>query len=93
MRKLLSLLLKISISGIFLYIVIKKIDFKLLSETFKNSNIIFVLIGLFILIITSFLIAFRYFLIVNIYLGEKKPVFYIWKLTMIGLFFNMFLPT
>ncbi|HOV22057.1 MAG TPA: lysylphosphatidylglycerol synthase transmembrane domain-containing protein [bacterium] len=93
MKKVISLLLKISISGIFLFIVLKKINLSLLSEIFKNSNNFLVLTGLFIFIGTSFLIAFRYFLIVNIYLGKKKPVMYIWKLTMIGLFFNMFLPT
>jgi len=92
-KKAISFLIKIVISGTFLFLVIKKIDFHQLLNIFKNSNIYLISIGLLILIGISFLLALRWFLIVKIYLKNKTSLFYIWKLTMIGLFFNIFLPT
>jgi len=92
-KKAISILIKTVISGIFLFLVIKKIDFRQLLDIFKNSNIYLVSIGLLVFIGISFLLAFRWFLILKIYLKNKTSLFYIWKLTMIGLFFNIFLPT
>jgi len=92
-KKAISFLIKIVTSGTFLFLVIKKIDFPQLLNILKNSNIYLVSIGLLIFIGISFLLALRWFLIVGIYLKNKTSLFYIWKLTMIGLFFNIFLPT
>ena len=92
-KKAISFLIKTVISGTFLFLVIKKIDFPKLLNIFKNSNIFLVSTGLLIFIGISFLLALRWSLIVRIYLKNKTSLFYIWKLTMIGLFFNVFLPT
>jgi len=93
MKKNVSTLIKILISGFFLFIVLKKINFQNLTYILKNSNIFLISLSLLILIGDSFFLALRWFLILEIYLKEKKSILYIWKLTMIGLFFNMFLPT
>jgi len=92
-KNLLVNLIKIFVSGIFLFLVIKKIDFPLLKETLKNSQIFILFFSFLFLIGVSVLLALRWYLILKIYLKEKNSLFYIWKLTMIGLFFNMLLPT
>jgi len=92
-KNLLVNLIKIFVSGIFLFLVIKKIDFSLLKETLKNSEIFILFFSFLFLIGVSVLLALRWYLILKIYLKEKNSLFYIWKLTMVGLFFNMLLPT
>lgn len=92
-KKLITTLIKIVVSGLFLFFIFKKVDFSLLFEIFKNSNILLLTAGLIIFVGISFFLAFRWYIIVKIYLKEKKSLFFIWKLTMIGLFFNIFLPT
>lgn len=86
-------LLKIGVSFFFLYIIFKKIDLYEIGKTVKNSNLPLLLFSYFLIFILNFLLAFRFKLILEIYFKKKINTFFVFNLTMIGLFFNNFLPS
>ena len=92
MKNISSIILKILISGLFLLIVFKKIEFNSFYNIFKSIYIPLVIISFLIIICLTFLLSLRWFAIVKDEF-EKGSFFLFWKLTMIGMFFNIFLPT
>jgi len=93
-KKNLQLLLKIIISATFLFLVFRKIDFHMLYETVKGCYLPLAVISLVIAILLSFLLSSRWLVLLK---GQSKSdkirYFNIWKLTMVGVLFNNFLPT
>ncbi|MCL5408909.1 MAG: flippase-like domain-containing protein [Candidatus Omnitrophica bacterium] len=91
-KNLLNIFIKIIISGLFLFIVFREINIHLLFEVLKNSSKSILISVILLNILLTFLLALRWHTIIKIS-DKKSRYFYIWKITMIGLFFNLFLPT
>ncbi len=85
-------LIKIFISALFLFIVFRKINIHLILNILKHSSKPIIIFIILLNILLTFLLALRWQTILKIF--DKKSTYpYIWKITMIGLFFNLFLPT
>ncbi len=93
MRNKISLLIKIVISGLFLFIVLKKIDISSLGKVIKSCYLPVALLGIIFTLLISFLLSLRWFILMKGEFGKEIHYWDIWKFTMIGLFFNNFLPT
>ncbi len=93
-KKILQLLLKIFISTAFLFLVFRKIDFHMLYETLKGCYLPLALTALLITVLLSFLLSLRWMLLLKSQSKSERIRFLsIWKLTMVGMLFNNFLPT
>ncbi|HOL22287.1 MAG TPA: lysylphosphatidylglycerol synthase transmembrane domain-containing protein [bacterium] len=87
-------LLKVSISIFFLYLVFRKIDLSLLYTTLKGCYIPLAVLSLLIAVLLSFPLAFRWYLFLKGQVkADKIRYINIWKLNMVGMLFNNFLPT
>ena len=86
-------IVRILISVFFIYLILQKVNFKKISEIIKNANYLPLIFAFIIIFSINFLLALRFKYILEIYFKKKLSYFLIWKLTMIGLFFNNFLPT
>lgn len=84
---------RIFISVFFIYLIFRQINFLNVFEILKNVNFFLFLITFILIFSINFLLALRFKYILEIYFKEKLSFFLVWKLTMIGLFFNNFLPT
>lgn len=86
-------LIRIFVSLFFIFLIIRKTDFKLIYGILKNADL-FLLFPSFILIfLINLPLALRFKYILEIYFKKNLPFPLIFKLTMIGIFFNNFLPT
>lgn len=86
-------LIRIFVSLFFIFLIIRKTDFKLIYGIIKNADL-FLLFPSFILIfLINLPLALRFKYILEIYFKKNLPFPLIFKLTMIGIFFNNFLPT
>ena len=87
-------LVRTLISALFLYIVFRMIDFHLLYTILKGCYIPLAVLSLLIAVILSFPLTLRWYLLLK---GQVKSdrIGYInlWKLNMVGMLFNNFLPT
>ncbi|HOM27250.1 MAG TPA: lysylphosphatidylglycerol synthase transmembrane domain-containing protein, partial [bacterium] len=86
-------IVRILISVFFIYLILQKVNFKKISEIIKNANYLPLIFAFITIFSINFLLALRFKYILEIYFKKKLSYFLIWKLTMIGLFFNNFLPT
>ncbi len=94
MKKNLQLLIKILISFTFLFLVFRKIDTSMLLETLRGCYLPIALFALTILVLLSFLLALRWFVLLKNHIrSDKLGYMNLWKLTMVGILFNNFLPT
>ncbi|MGC8977049.1 MAG: lysylphosphatidylglycerol synthase transmembrane domain-containing protein [Candidatus Ratteibacteria bacterium] len=86
-------ILRSFISIFFIYLILRKINLKELCEVIKNVNLFFLFSAYFMIFLINIPLSLRFKYIIEIFF--KKPVsnFFIWKITMIGQFFNNFLPT
>lgn len=85
--------IKVLISLLFIYLILKKIDLKEVIKIIKNADLFFLIFAYILILINNYLLALRFKCIVEIYFKKNLSSFFIFKLTMIGLFFNNFLPT
>lgn len=86
-------LFKAFISIFFLYIVLRMIDFHKLSEILKGCYIPLAVLSLLIAVVLSFPLTFRWYLLLKGQVSEKISYINLWKLSMVGILFNNFLPT
>jgi len=94
MKRMLAPALKIIISSGFLFLVLKKVDLKFLLTIFKSADLSLLFLAyLLILSLTLFLACRWYLLLQAVRENYIFPFFLIWQMTMVGLFFNIFLPT
>jgi len=92
-KKIIFSSIKILISLLFLYLIIKKINLRETVEIVKNAYLPFLIFAYILILIDNYFLALRFKYILQIYFKKKLSNFFIFKLTMIGLFFNNFLPT
>ncbi len=94
MKKKLSLFLKLSISGAFLYLLLSRIDLSGLFDALGEVYLPLAFLSIAIGVSLSALLALRWFLLLRPLLAPSERRFSgILRLTMIGLFFNNFLPS
>lgn len=93
MRNKISLIVKVFISGVFLFIVLRKIEIASLGKTIKSCYLPLAISGIILALLLSFLLSLRWFILIKGNFGKEINYWEIWKFTMIGLFFNNFLPT
>ncbi|MFN4226850.1 MAG: lysylphosphatidylglycerol synthase transmembrane domain-containing protein [Candidatus Ratteibacteria bacterium] len=85
--------IRIFISVFFIYIILKNFNFKETFQIIKSANFFLLSFAYLLIFFINFLLALRFKYILEIYFKKKLSIFLIWKITMIGLFFNNFLPT
>lgn len=94
MKKTLPTVLKVIVSFAFLWLVIRKIDFQPVRQVLARAYLPLILIGFLLNLGVTLLLAWRWLVLVREHLSGVRPSLkQFWRLTMIGLFFNMFLPT
>ncbi|MCL5674462.1 MAG: flippase-like domain-containing protein [Candidatus Omnitrophica bacterium] len=91
-KNLLNIFIKIFISGLFLFIVFREINIHLLLNVLKHSSKPIIVFMFLLNVLLTFLLASRWHAILKVF-DKKSGYPYVWKLTMLGLFFNLFLPT
>ena len=90
-RKTLTTILKLVISALLIYFIFTKINFSDVMGTLKKSNSIYLILALFLFLISKILASFRlnsYFHQLKIPLTQKSNL----KLYLLGMFYNLFLP-
>lgn len=93
MKKNLFFLLRIAITGIFVYFAFKRIDFKNVYQILRSTKIAFLISAYLLIILINFFLALRFKFIIEIFFEKNLSYFRVFKLTMIGILFNFFLPT
>ena len=93
-KKTLQLLLRVIVSATFLFLVFRKIDFRMLYVTVRGCYLPLAVVSIAIAVLLSFLLSARWLVLLKGQTNSGRIRFLsIWKLTMIGQFFNNFLPT
>ncbi|MCM8771736.1 MAG: flippase-like domain-containing protein [Candidatus Omnitrophica bacterium] len=94
MRKnILFTFLRFFVSFLFIYLILRKINFDEVGQVLKNVDLFSLSITFLFIFFINIPLALRFKYILEIYFKETLSLLLIWKLTMIGLFFNNFLPT
>ncbi|HYK77407.1 MAG TPA: lysylphosphatidylglycerol synthase transmembrane domain-containing protein [Daejeonella sp.] len=86
-----KLLLKLLVTGLSLYLVFKKVKFSDLEEAFSKANPLFLFIAFVCFVISQIISSSRlnsFFKGINLHLSEL----YNFKLYLLGMFYNLFLP-
>lgn len=92
MKKFLGIILKVSISLFFIYLVIKKIEFSQFLYILKNVSPEILIWMLLLNYLVTFFIGLRWYFVLDDFKNEIT-FFNVWKLSLIGLYFNVLLPT
>jgi len=88
---ILKTLLKISITGLSLYLVSRKVEFNDLKDAFEKSNPIFLFLAFIAFVISQLISSSR----LNTFfkgIGLKISETYNFKIYLLGMFYNLFLP-
>ncbi|MFA6944432.1 MAG: lysylphosphatidylglycerol synthase transmembrane domain-containing protein [Pedobacter sp.] len=86
-----KILLKISITGLSLYLVSKKVEFNDLKDAFNKSNPMFLFLAFIAFVISQIISSSR----LNTFfkgIGLKISETYNFKIYLLGMFYNLFLP-
>ena len=86
-----KLLLKISITGLSLYLVSLKVEFNDLKQAFNQSNPLFLILAFFAFVGSQIISSSR----LNTFfkgIGLNIPELYNFKIYLLGMFYNLFLP-
>jgi uncharacterized membrane protein YbhN (UPF0104 family) len=89
--KLVKLLLKLSITGLSLYLVSRKVEVKDLKDAFSESNPLFLFFAFLAFVISQIISASR----LNTFfkgIGLNISAVYNFKIYLLGMFYNLFLP-
>ncbi|WP_411272852.1 lysylphosphatidylglycerol synthase transmembrane domain-containing protein [Daejeonella sp.] len=89
--KIVKLLLKISITGLSLYLVSRKVEVKDLKDAFSESNPLYLFFALIAFVISQIISASR----LNTFfkgIGLDISPVYNFKIYLLGMFYNLFLP-
>src|SRR6476660_4239953 len=89
--KFFKLLLKLSISGLSLYLVSRKVEVKDLKDAFSESNPLFLFFAFVAFVISQIISASR----LNSFfrgIGLNISALYNFKIYLLGMFYNLFLP-
>lgn len=88
MKRILSLVLKLSLSGILLYIFFSQVDIQSVIKTVKQTDLLLFVLGFFLYLSTVFISARRW----SLFLPQSLRYSKLLSLYFIGSFFNTFLP-
>ncbi len=91
LKKKIQTLLKLVLTGLALYLVFRKIDTGELLELLKAANFIWFVPAILLFVFSKVATAFRlnlYFRNIGLVISELQN----WKLYLIGMFYNLFLP-
>ena len=91
LKKILNLILKLLVTSLAIFIVLRKIDLTELWYHVRSIRLIYVSIALLVLALSKVLEAFRlniFFRVKDVILSEKQNI----KLYFLGMFYNLFLP-
>ncbi len=91
LRKRLLTVLKIVISGLLIYFIFTKINFKDVLDTLKTGNPYYLAIGTLLVLLSKVIASFR----LNLYFHHIEVKITQWsnlKLYFLGMFYNLFLP-
>ncbi len=92
MKKLTGIILKVFVSIFFIFLVFKKVNFFELTGIFKNVSIFTLIWMLTLNYLITFFVALRWYSVLDEF--RREITFSnIWKLSVIGMFFNVLLPT
>ena len=86
-----KILLKISVTALSLYLVSKKVEFNDLRDAFSKSNPIFLIFALISFVVSQIISASR----LNTFfkgIGLNIPEIFNFKIYLLGMFYNLFLP-
>ncbi|MCM8821499.1 MAG: flippase-like domain-containing protein [Candidatus Omnitrophica bacterium] len=92
MKRISGIALKSCVSIFFIFLVLRKINFFELGGIFKNVSIPALIWMFTVNYAITFFIALRWYFILDEF-KEKISFFNVWKLSLIGLYFNILLPT
>jgi uncharacterized protein (TIRG00374 family) len=92
MRKALSLVVKVAVSALLLYVALRSVDIASVKDRFSQIDLRWIGIGLLLLLVQVFVLAMRWRLIV-IRCGANLPLPQAFRFSMIGAFFNQTLPS
>lgn len=90
-RKAFSFLLKLLITALCFWYISKKIDFTEAARTLQRANVVYLVIGLVLYFISKVIASIR----LNVYfknIGLLLPQVVNFRLYLLGLFYNLFLP-
>lgn len=90
-NKKFRLLLKIAVTVIALYFVYNKVDVNELLNTIAHIKWVYFLLAILAFLVSKIISSFRlnaYFKCVDIHISERQN----WRLYMLGMFYNLFLP-
>nr|WP_223826618.1 lysylphosphatidylglycerol synthase transmembrane domain-containing protein [Flagellimonas sp. S3867] len=91
MRKRLITALKIVVSAALIYFIFTKIQFQDVVKTLKDSNPLYLVLGVLLVVLSKVLAAFRlnlYFHQIEVKISQLSNL----KLYLLGMFYNLFLP-
>ena len=91
MKKRLSFFFKCALSAGLLFYLLRRVDFHLLWETFRHVSLGFVLLALVTLFLFHAASALRW-RFVGKYLALNQRFSFFWRVYLIGVYFNTFLP-
>jgi len=89
--KIIKLLLKLSITGLSLYLVSRKVEIKDLKDAFSESNPLFLFLAFIAFVISQIISASR----LNTFfrgIGLQMSAVFNFKIYLLGMFYNLFLP-
>ncbi|MEO6221117.1 MAG: lysylphosphatidylglycerol synthase transmembrane domain-containing protein, partial [Ginsengibacter sp.] len=90
-RNLLKLFLKISFTAILLYLVLKKINFEEIKNIFQRSNPFFILYAFIIFFLSQVISSWRLLSFLK-NAGLELSFGFNFRLYLLGMFYNIFLP-
>ncbi len=89
--KIVKLLLKLSVTGLSLYLVSRKVEVKDLKSAFSESDPLFLVLALLAFVVSQIISASR----LNTFfrgIGLRISAVYNFKIYLLGMFYNLFLP-
>ncbi|MCM8825420.1 MAG: flippase-like domain-containing protein, partial [Candidatus Omnitrophica bacterium] len=92
MKKISTIVIKSCVSIFFIFLVLRKVDFSQLAGILKNVSAPFLIWIFGLNYAITFFMALRWYFIVSDF-KQKISFLDIWKLSLIGLYFNVLLPT
>ncbi|MCM8768436.1 MAG: flippase-like domain-containing protein, partial [Candidatus Omnitrophica bacterium] len=93
LKKVVSFFGKIIVTGVFCWLVLRKVNFAPVLSTLHSASLPPIILAYTIIIGLTFLLAWRWYLLLRGNQTTWFPFSFLWQMTMVGLFFNIFLPT
>ncbi|MEO6639137.1 MAG: lysylphosphatidylglycerol synthase transmembrane domain-containing protein [Ginsengibacter sp.] len=90
-RNLLKLFLKLGFTAILLYFVLRKINFEEIKKIFQRSNPVFIFVAFLVFFLSQIVSSWRLLSFLN-NIGLSLKFWFNFRLYLLGMFYNIFLP-